>query len=121
MSWWCSGSDGAPDAERLRERKAATSDSVARRLARDKPATLMLFDILFCDGRPLTDSPYEERRERLEALELNGAAWQTPWRKAGDGRPLLEAARAGAPGLMAKRLGSPYLPGSGRTMGQGEA
>ena len=106
------GGDGAPDAERLRERKAATSDSVARRLARDRPATLMLFDILFCDGHPLTDLPYEERRERLESLELNGAAWQTPSWHSGDGRPLLEAARAkGLAGLMAKRLGSPYLPG----------
>ena len=54
----------------------------------------MLFDILFCDGRLLTDVPYEERRERLESLELNGAAWQTPSWHAGDGRPLLEAARA---------------------------
>jgi len=104
--------DGAPDAARLRERKAATSDSVARRLARDKPATLMLFDLLFCDGRLLTDLPYEERRERLEGLALNGQAWQTPSWHAGDGRPLLEAARArGLAGLMAKRLGSPYLPG----------
>jgi bifunctional non-homologous end joining protein LigD len=104
--------DGVPNAERLRERKAATSDSVARRLARDRPATLMLYDLLFCDGRLLTDLPYTERRERLEDLELNGAAWQTPSWHAGDGRPLLEAADAqGLPGLIAKRLESPYLPG----------
>ena len=104
--------EGSPDASRLRERKAATSDSVARRLARDKPATLMLFDLLFCDGRLLTGLPYEERREQLEALELNGGAWQTPSWHAGDGRPLLAAARTkGLAGLMAKRLGSPYLPG----------
>jgi bifunctional non-homologous end joining protein LigD len=104
--------EGRPDAGRLRERKGATSDSAARRLARDRPATLILFDILFCDGRDLTGLPYEERRGRLEGLELEGAAWQTPSWHAGDGRPLLEAARAkGLAGLMAKRLGSPYLPG----------
>ena len=66
--------DGQPDASSLRDRKRASSDSVARRLARQKPATLMLFDLLFVDGRPLLDLPYEERRRELEALDLNGYA-----------------------------------------------
>lgn len=106
------GEGGAPDADRLRERKRATSDSVARRLARDVPATLMLFDILFCDGRPMLELAYEDRRRRLEALELEGAAWQTPSWHRGEGGPLLAAAaERGLPGLVAKRLGSPYRPG----------
>ena len=104
--------DGQPDASSLRERKRASSDSVARRLARQKPATLMLFDLLFIDGRPLLDLPYEERRRELEALDLNGDAWQAPSFHRGDGAELLEAARGrGLPGLVAKRLDSPYEPG----------
>ena len=104
--------DGRPDAERLRERKKAGSDSVARRLARQSPATLMLFDLLFADGRPLLELPYEERREELQSLELEGEAWQTPSYHRGDGQKLLEAARARRlSGLVAKRLDSSYEPG----------
>jgi bifunctional non-homologous end joining protein LigD len=106
------GDDGAPEPKGLRDRKRATSDSVARRLARDRPATLMLFDVLFCDGRPTLGLPYEERRGRLEDLRLEGPAWQTPSWHRGEGEPLLAAAaERGLPGLVAKRLGSPYLPG----------
>ncbi len=106
------GDDGVPRPEKLRERKRATSDSVARRLARDVPATMMLVDVLFCDGHSTLDLPYEERREVLESLELEGAAWQTPSWHRGEGEPLLAAAaERGLPGLVAKRLGSPYLPG----------
>ena len=106
------GDDGQPDPERLRERKRASSDSVARRLARQSPATMMLFDLLFVDGRPVIDLPYDERRRELEALELDGEAWQTPSYHRGDGAKLLEAARGrGLPGLLAKNLASPYEPG----------
>jgi bifunctional non-homologous end joining protein LigD len=106
------GSGGSPGAESLRERKRASSDSVARRLARQKPATLMIFDLLFCDGEPLLDLPYTERRQRLEELGLQGDAWQTPSYHRGEGSQLLEAARArGLAGLLAKRLDSAYEPG----------
>jgi bifunctional non-homologous end joining protein LigD len=106
--------DGIPAAAPLRERKRAGSESVARRLARQKPATLMIFDLLFCDGEPLLDLPYTERRERLESLELEGDAWQTPAYHRGDGGRLLEAAQGRSlPGLLAKRLDSPYVPGRG--------
>ena len=104
--------EGRPDAERLRERKRASSDSVARRLAQQSPATLMVFDLLFVDGRPLLELPYEKRRDELQSLELDGEAWQTPSYHRGDGEKLLEAARARRlSGLVAKRLGSLYEPG----------
>jgi bifunctional non-homologous end joining protein LigD len=104
--------EGRPDPDGLRERKRAGSDSVARRLARQRPATLMIFDMLFCDGHLLTELPYEKRRERLEELELEGESWQTPSYHRGDGAKLLEAAKArGLAGLVAKRLDSPYVQG----------
>jgi bifunctional non-homologous end joining protein LigD len=76
------------------------------------PARFMAFDLLWHDGRDLTELPYTERRAALEALDLNGACWQTPaWRR-GEGSALLEAARAQQlEGVMAKRLTSPYCPG----------
>jgi len=106
------GEDGRPDAAALRERKRATSESVARRLSNQKRATLVLFDLPFCDGHLLTGRPYSERRERLEALALDGEAWQTPSYHRGDGGQLLAAAsERGLPGLVAKRLDSEYEPG----------
>jgi bifunctional non-homologous end joining protein LigD len=103
---------GKPRPAALKERKRAGSDSVARRLARQKPATLMLYDVLFLDGHPVLERPYEERRELLERLELEGEAWSTPSYHRGDGGPLLEAARRrGLAGLLAKRLDGPYEPG----------
>jgi bifunctional non-homologous end joining protein LigD len=105
-------SDGRPSAKRLRERKGAGSESAARRLSRDLPGTLMLFDLLFCDGRDTTGLAYEDRRSLLEDLGLQGGAWQTPSWHRGDGAALLGAARErGLDGLVAKRLGSVYRPG----------
>jgi bifunctional non-homologous end joining protein LigD len=104
--------DGKPDQAALRQRKEAGSESSARTLSKRQPATLMLYDVLFLDGHLTTELPYEERRELLEGLELEGKAWQTPSWHRGDGAPLLGAAQAnGLPGLVAKRLGSVYLPG----------
>jgi bifunctional non-homologous end joining protein LigD len=73
----------------------------------------MAFDLIWHDGADLTQLPYTERRERLAALGLDGPYWQTPaWRR-GEGTALLEAARAQAlEGVMAKRLDSPYAPGT---------
>jgi bifunctional non-homologous end joining protein LigD len=106
------GEEGRPSAESLRERKQARSDSVARRLARQKPATMMLFDLLFLDGHLLLDLPYEQRRGQLQGLELEAEAWQTPSYHRGEGAKLLEAARQRRlAGLVAKRLDSSYESG----------
>ena len=106
------GEGGVPDAEALRSRKRAGSESVAKRLSRSEPATIMLFDLLFCDGRDLTAEPYEARRAALEELGLAGGSWQTPAFHRGDGAALLEAARGrGLAGIIAKRLQSRYQAG----------
>lgn len=103
---------GRPSAAQLRERKNAESESAARRASERTPATMMLFDLLFVDGREVMELPYRQRRSLLEELELEGAAWQTPSHHRGDGAKLLEAARERhLPGLVAKRLDSAYEPG----------
>lgn len=104
--------EGRPDVAALRERKRASSESVARRLSGKQPATLMLFDLLFLDGHLTIERPYEERRQLLEGLELEGEAFQTPAYHRGEGAQLLASARQrGVAGLVAKRLDSPYEPG----------
>lgn len=73
---------------------------------------LVFYDLLYDDGHVLMDEPYEVRRAALEALELSTSRWQTAPSWPGDARPVLDAARAqGLPGVVAKRLGSPYTPG----------
>ena len=104
--------EGKPRAAELRERKRAGSESVARRLSRDMPATLMLYDLAFLDGHRTIELPYRERRDLLEGLELEGGAWSTPSYHRGDGAPLLEAAaERGLAGLLAKQLDSRYEAG----------
>jgi ATP-dependent DNA ligase len=73
--------------------------------------TYMVFDLLSLDGEDLTCAPYSERRARLEALDLNGAYWQTP-ETFEDREPLFQAVcEHELEGVVAKRKGSRYRPG----------
>lgn len=88
----------------------------------DGTAVYLVFDLLHLDGRSLTGAPYERRRRTLDRLVqdgpgrdrpgLAGARWQvTPWFP-GEGAAVRQAARTqGLPGVVAKRLDSPYEPG----------
>ena len=88
------------------------SESPVRRRMADCPVTYLIFDLLYLDGRSLVDLPYAERRERLDALELEGPSWQTPSHHRGEGEALLGLTKErGLEGLVAKRLDSRYLPG----------
>jgi bifunctional non-homologous end joining protein LigD len=104
--------EGRPDFQRLQRRMHLASEAAVRRRVGDTPATYVLFDLLFLDGRDLSDLPYTERRERLAELGLDGPSWQTPSYHQGDGRALLDLTRArDLEGVVAKRLDSRYLPG----------
>jgi bifunctional non-homologous end joining protein LigD len=103
---------GRPSFERLQGRMNLASEGAIRRRMADCPVTYLIFDLLYLDGRSLLDLPYAERRERLEALELDGPSWQTPSNHRGEGRALLRLTEErGLEGLVAKRLDSRYLPG----------
>ena len=71
---------------------------------------LYVFDVLFAGGRDVRSLPLEERRAVLEGL----LEWQGPLRMTeqvcGDGAALLaDACDKGWEGLIAKRLGTPYV------------
>jgi bifunctional non-homologous end joining protein LigD len=103
---------GKPSFERLQTRMHVASESAIRRLRRETPVTYMIFDLLYLEGRSTMGLAYRERRTLLDALELNGAAWQTPAYHVSEGSDLLTvAAEHGLEGVVAKRLDSPY--GSG--------
>jgi bifunctional non-homologous end joining protein LigD len=101
-----------PSFAALAKRMHVASRAQARRLASGTPVTYMIFDLLWLDGHSLMDLPYLQRRERLAALALSGARFQTPEHLTGDGEEVLAASAAqGLEGIVAKRLDSTYQPG----------
>ena len=108
----CLGADGSPDFASLRRRLRAPADK-ARRHAGRWPVTYLAFDLLHLDGRSTRQLSYERRRERLLELALDGPRWRTPRHFVGESERVLAATREhGLEGVVAKRLGSPYLPGA---------
>src|ERR1700744_428254 len=106
------GDDGRPSFERLQRRINVSSASAVRRLSASTPVVYAIFDLLYLDGHSLMALPYEQRRARLDELELGGPAWRVPANHPGRGRALLDATEAqGLEGIVAKRLDSRYEPG----------
>ncbi|HEX2702735.1 MAG TPA: DNA polymerase ligase N-terminal domain-containing protein, partial [Solirubrobacteraceae bacterium] len=101
---------GRPSFAALQQRMG--SAAAARRLANTAPVTYVIFDLLWLDGHSLIDRPYDERREALAGLKLDGEHWRTPATLTGRGADILEASRAGGlEGIVAKRRDSRYRPG----------
>lgn len=81
-------------------------------LLREVPAVLYPFDVLHLDGLATTALPYEQRRDLLESLALDAEVVVTPpvFPDAG-GEVFDVAVERGLEGVVAKRLGSRYVPG----------
>jgi len=80
-------------------------------LDRARPVTLFVFDVLSIDGVDVTGEPLSMRRQLLEALDVNGAHWQTPPTYQ-DGQTLLGVTQQqGLEGVVSKRLSSRYEQG----------
>jgi bifunctional non-homologous end joining protein LigD len=104
--------DERPNFGLLQHRMHVGSESTVRRLMKSIPVVYMVFDVLYLNGHSTMERTYEERRELLRELDLNGANWRTPADHVGDGKAMLEASREqGLEGIIAKHLGSRYEPG----------
>jgi ATP-dependent DNA ligase len=101
--------EGALDFDALQMR-LHPAESRVRKLAAEIPAAYVAFDVLLWDGEEVWQAPLEERRARLEGLpfELSPATLDADVARTWVSR--LEV--AGFDGVIAKRLGLPYLPGS---------
>ncbi|HET9258035.1 MAG TPA: histidine kinase, partial [Pseudonocardiaceae bacterium] len=86
-------------------------------MLRRSPVTYYVFDVLSLDDRPTMALPYQRRRELLEELDLaEGLLVRPPCFLDTDGQTVLDtAAQHGLPGVIAKRLDSPYRPGRSRS------
>ncbi|MEM8748537.1 MAG: DNA polymerase ligase N-terminal domain-containing protein [Actinomycetota bacterium] len=111
------GDDGrGPDLDDLRSDRSGLarrlrirSDSGARNAAAGTaPTVLLTSDLLWADGRSVTDLPWELRRRQLDDLRLDGPAWiAAPLLTPDDAAFALDDATS----LVAKRTDSPYRPG----------
>jgi ATP-dependent DNA ligase len=103
--------DGALDFDSMQLR-LHPAESRIRRLAAEIPAEYVVFDLLLWDGEPVWRRPLEERREELERV-ARGFRLSPCTRDLDAARGWLEQFEAlGLDGVVAKRLGVPYLPGS---------
>jgi ATP-dependent DNA ligase len=88
------------------------AESRVRKLSAEIPAQLVVFDVLLWDGEPVWKRPLEERRAELESRAdgFRLSPFTDERQAAQDWLDRLEA--AGLDGVVAKRLGLAYLPGS---------
>jgi ATP-dependent DNA ligase len=102
--------DGALDFDAMQTR-LHPAESRIKRLSAEIPAEFIVFDVLVWDGQAVWTRPPAAGRARVEALE--GFRISPATRKLADAQGWLARFEAlGLDGVIAKRLGSPYLPGS---------
>jgi ATP-dependent DNA ligase len=103
------------DFDALQARMVNTAATVRRRLARDQPASLVVFDVLAVGSVDVRPMRWTARRGRLESL---AQAWRPPLQLSpvtsdvDEAREWLEAFKAsGVEGLVVKGATSRYQPG----------
>ncbi|MGE0492672.1 MAG: ATP-dependent DNA ligase [Vulcanimicrobiota bacterium] len=99
---------GALDFEALLQRIHPARSRV-KLLARQTPATFVAFDLLAHRGESLLESPFEQRRQRLEQLSILTTPATDSVDLARDWFRRFEG--AGFDGIIARRYDQPYLPG----------
>ena len=103
--------DGVLDFDSMQMR-LHPAESRVRRLAGEIPAIFIAFDLLLWDGKAVHELPLEERRAEL--LRRGKGFWISPaTRELAAATAWLDRFEAaGLDGVVGKRLGLPYLPGS---------
>jgi ATP-dependent DNA ligase len=88
------------------------AESRVRKLAAELPARFVAFDLLLWKGKPVHERALEKRRAELERVgkKLDLSPWTSDADEAQEWLNRLDV--AGFDGVVAKRLGLPYLPGS---------
>jgi len=88
------------------------AESRVRKLSGEIPATFVAFDLLLWKGKPVWEQPIEKRRTQLEKV-ANGVPLSPVTSDVEQATEWLQTLQAaGFDGVIGKRLGLPYLPGS---------
>jgi ATP-dependent DNA ligase len=103
--------EGALDFDAMQMR-LHPAESRIRRLSGEIPASYVVFDLLLWEGEPVWKRPLEERRAELERV-APGFRLSPSTGELAEARGWLDRFESlGLDGVVAKRLGLPYLPGS---------
>lgn len=103
---------GRPSFERLQPRIMASDPNAIAHLARTRPVTLYVFDLLYLDGYDLRPAPLAERKRLLASILRHGPPVRLSEHFEVSGGELLEAVRAQQlEGIVAKRAASSYVAG----------
>jgi ATP-dependent DNA ligase len=97
---------GGEDFEGLQER-IHPAESRIKRLAAEKPATFVAFDLLALDDRALLEAPLTERRAELERMAGDAIEVIPSTASRDEAEPWLQTAE----GVIAKQADAPYRPG----------
>ncbi len=104
--------DGKNSFEALQQRMNLANEREIKRIAKQIPVALVVFDLLWLDGRDLTEAPLADRRELLESVVEQDERLQLVTYVDGEGKKLVQVAREhGLEGVVAKRRASRYQPG----------
>ena len=104
--------DGALDFDAMQMR-LHPAESRVRKLSAEIPATFVAFDLLLWKGKPVHEKPIEKRRAELEKIAGEKIQLSPVSDDVEQGREWLQTLQAaGFDGVIAKRLGLPYLSGS---------
>jgi len=104
--------EGKNSFEALQQRMNLLNEREIKRVAKQIPVSLVAFDLLWLDGRNLTELPLEERRELLLGVVEEDERLQLITHVEGEGTELAKAAKSHKlEGVVAKRNGSRYFPG----------
>jgi ATP-dependent DNA ligase len=103
--------DGKLDFDSLQLR-LHPAESRIRKLSAEIPARFIAFDVLLWKGEPVWQLPLEQRRKRLERLKLPFAVSPASHDPEQARHWLATLEKAGLDGVVCKRLGTAYLPGS---------
>lgn len=104
--------DGRNSFEALQQRMNLSNPREIGRIRARLPVSLVVFDLLWLDGHDVTGLPLEQRRELLGYVVEPDDRLQVVAHVEGTGTALVEAAKAqDLEGVVAKRLGSPYMAG----------
>jgi ATP-dependent DNA ligase len=97
---------GGEDFEGLQERIHPAASRI-QRLAAEKPATFVAFDLLALDDRALLEAPLTERRAELERMAGHAIEVIPSTASRDEAEPWLQTAE----GVIAKQADAPYRPG----------
>jgi bifunctional non-homologous end joining protein LigD len=104
--------NGKPNFWKLAEREHVDNKFRTELLSKLMPATYIIFDILFLNGKELTNLPLLERKRILEKTIEENERIKIAEYKIGSGKELFEFAKKnGLEGIMAKKIDSIYEMG----------